>query len=165
MLDLRTLRLSVGESHREDIPVTLERFSSGGVAYEAIPGRFPAWLRVTRMPSGLLFDLGFDGSVFGPCQRCLEEARTDLRVDAREYQAHTPEPGTEIDTTSPYVDGELLDVDRWAQDALLLAMPVKVLCREDCAGLCPTCGSDLNAGDCGCEPVPDARWSKLRDLL
>jgi uncharacterized protein len=63
------------------------------------------------------------------------------------------------------VAGELLDVDRWAQDALLLAMPIKVLCREDCAGLCPTCGADLNAGDCGCEPVPDERWSKLRDLL
>ena len=68
--------------------------------------------------------------------------------------------------TTPYLTGELLDLDRWAHDALLLAMPLRVLCREECAGLCPTCGTDLNNGSCDCvvETVDD-RWSALRDLL
>ena len=68
--------------------------------------------------------------------------------------------------TTPYLTGELLDLDHWAQDALLLAMPLRVLCKEDCAGLCAICGADLNSETCGCvvETV-DERWSALRDLL
>jgi uncharacterized protein len=126
----------------------------------------PAKLRVTKLTSGLLFDLSFDASVFGPCQRCLEEARIGLSGDSREYQAHKPEPGAEEEMTTPYLTGDLLDTDRWGQDTLVLAMPHKVLCREDCAGLCPQCGQDLNVGTCTCAVrEPDERWAKLKDLL
>jgi uncharacterized protein len=68
--------------------------------------------------------------------------------------------------TTPYLTGELLDLDRWAQDALVLAMPLRVLCREDCAGLCATCGTDLNHDTCSCvTETVDERWSALRALL
>ena len=101
--------------------------------------------------------------MFGPCQRCLEEARVELDGDGREYQAHQPEPGAEEEMTTPYLAGDLLDTDRWAQDTLVLAMPLKVLCREDCAGLCPQCGVDLNVETCACAVrEPDERWAKSR---
>ena len=49
--------------------------------------------------------------------------------------------------------------------ALLVALPLKPLCREDCAGLCPQCGANLNEGPCGCEPdTEDDRWAALREL-
>ena len=68
--------------------------------------------------------------------------------------------------TTPYLSGDLLDTDRWGQDTLVLAMPLKVLCREDCAGLCPQCGTDLNVEACACAArEPDERWAKLQDLL
>ena len=44
------------------------------------------------------------------------------------------------------------------------AVPLKTVCREDCKGLCPSCGSNLNVESCDCQPVPDARWSALKDL-
>ena len=73
------------------------------VAYMAVggyPAQVPAKLRVTKLTSGLLFDLSFEASVFGPCQRCLEEARIGLEGESREYQAHLPEPGAEEEMTS-----------------------------------------------------------------
>jgi uncharacterized protein len=166
MFDLRRLRLAVGDAHREEIQLGLGRFVLGGQPYEAVPGSVPGDLTVTRVSSGVLFELRFEATVFGPCQRCLEEARSDVAVATQEYQAHVPEPGSEQDTTTPYLEGDLLDVDRWALDSLLLAMPLKIVCRPDCAGLCPRCGTNLNDGSCDCpQAEPDDRWAKLRDLL
>jgi uncharacterized protein len=166
MFDLRTLRLSVGESHRAPVELELSAFRLGGERYEPLPARANGELRITRLTSGMLFDLSFSASVFGACQRCLDEARIDIAAESREYQAHTPEPGAEEEMTTPYLDGDVLDTDRWAQDALVLGMPPKVLCRDDCEGLCPQCGHNRNEGPCGCAvEETDDRWAKLRDLL
>jgi uncharacterized protein len=64
------------------------------------------------------------------------------------------------------VEGEVLDVAAWARDAFALAMPAQVVCRADCAGLCPQCGANLNeaGSDHGHESAPDPRWAKLREL-
>ena len=77
----------------------------------------------------------------GPCMRCLQRRRARAsRCEAREVDR--PGGGEELD--SPYVHGETLDLAAWARDAFALALPAKVLCREDCAGLCPVCAADLN---------------------
>jgi uncharacterized protein len=166
MFDLRTLRLAVGESHRQQVPLALVPFTVGGQRYEPVPARVDGDLSVTRLASGMLFDLRFSAEAFGPCQRCLEEARVTLDAGSREYHAHQPEPEAEDEMITPYLQGDLLDVDRWAEDALVLSMPPKVLCREDCAGLCPSCGQNLNDGSCSCTvEVHDERWAKLKDLL
>ena len=70
------------------------------------------------------------------------------------------------DLDSPYVADEALDLAAWARDAFALAAPVKVLCRDDCAGLCPVCAADLNEAGPGHrhERAPDSRWAKLREL-
>jgi len=166
VFDLRTLRLAVGDSHRVEIPLALSPFQLGGQRYEPLPVHVRGDLRITRLNSGLLFDLAFEATAFGPCQRCLEEARVEIVASDRAYQADHPEPGAEDEMTTPYLEGELLDTDRWAHDVLVLNVPDKLLCRDDCAGLCPQCGVSLNE-----EPehahaeAPDDRWAKLRDLL
>jgi uncharacterized protein len=66
--------------------------------------------------------------------------------------------------SSPYVTDEELDVAAWARDALALALPAQILCRPDCAGLCPKCGRNLNDEPHEHEPEPDPRWAKLREL-
>jgi uncharacterized protein len=78
------------------------------------------------------------------------------------------QPSTdEEELASPYVDGDELDVAAWAHDAIALALPQAILCREDCAGLCPECGIPLNdiEGEHTHEREPDPRWAKLRELL
>ena len=162
-VDLRTLRLAPGDHRREQVPVTIAPFTAGAQEYRAEPPEVTARLGVTRLAGGLLFDLAFDVTIVGPCQRCLEDARAELAVSAREYQADVPE--VEDEETTPYLVGELLDADRWATDAAILALPLVIRCREDCAGLCPQCGADRNLVACGCEPPKDARWERLRELL
>ena len=88
------------------------------------------------------------------------------------HAAHTgargrPDPSVETDElTSPYVQDGVLDLHAWARDALALALPANLLCREDCAGLCPLCGANLNqAGDeHRHEAQPDPRWAELSKL-
>ena len=65
-----------------------------------------------------------------------------LEVDAREYQA--TDPGGDEELRSDYVVEGELDLDTWARDLVGLGLPDQILCRPDCAGLCPVCGKDLN---------------------
>jgi uncharacterized protein len=93
--------------------------------------------------------------------RCLEQAGHEIDVDAREID----QPGGGEELSSPYVDGDELDLASWARDALALALPAQIVCREDCAGLCAICGQNLNE-DPGHEHErePDPRWAALREL-
>jgi uncharacterized protein len=107
--------------------------------------------------------LTFGGEVTGPCMRCLEPARVPVEVDAREVD----QPGTDDEELrSPYVAEGELDLAAWAHDALVLALPQQLLCRADCAGLCPVCGANRNDADCGHAPdTTDLRWAALEGLL
>ena len=94
--------------------------------------------------------------------RCLEDAGQLLPVDAREVD----KPGGGEELSSPYLEEEQLDLRAWARDALALALPTQIVCREDCLGLCPVCGENLNqAGpDHGHQREPDPRWAALNEL-
>ena len=94
--------------------------------------------------------------------RCLDPATDRVAVDAREVD----QPGAIEDLRSPYLEGDELDVESWARDALALSLPVRIVCRDDCLGLCPVCGENLNmAGPAHVhESAPDERWAALREL-
>jgi uncharacterized protein len=160
--DLRRLSLSPGEARRLDLAVRLDDFRFGGQAYAAEPREVPVRLDVSRMTGhGYSLRLRFEAAIEGPCVRCLGGADQTFAVDAREVDQ--PGGGDELD--SPYVSGdEELDLRSWARDALALALPAQIVCRDDCAGLCPVCGEDLNDNPHEHEREPDPRWSKLREL-
>ncbi len=166
--DLGALRLSSGEGRRLELDVQIEALELAGERYAADPtdrrsARVPVVLDVSRMMGGgYALRLRFAAELTGPCMRCLKPARPTVEVDAREVDR----PGEGEELESPYVDEETLDLAGWARDAFALAMPSKVLCREDCAGLCPICAADLNeAGpEHRHESPPDPRWAKLREL-
>jgi len=62
-------------------------------------------------------------------------------------------------------DGEAIDVDEIVKEQIVLAVPTRMLCREDCKGICPECGADRNKGDCNCATNDiDPRWAALKDL-
>ncbi len=162
-LDLGSLRLTSGEGRRLALEVPIEPLELGSETYQVEPSPVPVQLTVSRMTGdGYALLLRFTAAVAGPCMRCLATAAPPVEVEAREVDR--PGSGEELD--SPYVEDETLDLGSWARDALALAMPVKILCREDCAGLCPVCAADLNeAGpEHHHEQAPDPRWAKLREL-
>jgi uncharacterized protein len=161
--DLGGLRLSSGEGRRLDLDVRIGPLTLGSERYTAEPARVPVELDVSRMMGGgYALRLRFTAAVAGPCMRCLTPASPSVEAEAREVDR----PGGGEELSSPYVTGETLDLAAWARDAFALAMPVKILCRPDCAGLCPVCAADLNeAGpDHHHEAAPDPRWAKLREL-
>jgi uncharacterized protein len=162
-LDLGALRLGAGEGRRLELEVPIAPLHLGSERYTAEPEGVPVHLEVSRMlGGGYALRLSFAASLCGPCMRCLKAAAPSVVVEAREVDR--PGEGEELD--SPYVQNESLEVAAWAHDAFALAAPVKVLCREDCAGLCPICAADLNetGPDHRHEPTPDARWAKLGEL-
>ena len=161
--DLGGLGLSSGEGRRLDLGIRLGTFDFGGERYETEPALVPVRLDVSRMTGGgYSLRARFEAALGGPCMRCLGDSAPVVAVDAREVD----QPGGGDELTSPYVSDEELDLAQWANDAFALALPAQVVCREDCAGLCPVCGTDLNeAGpEHGHEAAPDPRWAKLREL-
>lgn len=164
VFDLGGLRLTAGQGRRLELETVLDGLEFAGQRYEAVPERLPVVLDISRMTGGgYSLRLRFTGSLVGPCMRCLQDAAPETEVDAREVN----QPGGGEELTSPYLNAdEELDLAGWARDAFALALPAQVLCRVDCAGLCPECGVNLNeAGpDHHHETGPDPRWAKLREL-
>jgi uncharacterized protein len=162
-LDLRTLRLRPGEEHRDEIETELEPYELGGQRYLPATEHVPAELVVTRASTGTVFELGFRARLHGPCFRCLADAVLDLPIAAREYQATSPGDAEEL--TTQYLADDRLDVSGWGRDALALALPDKILCRPDCAGLCGVCGRNLNdEPHTHDEEELDPRWAVLEGL-
>jgi len=120
--------------------------------------------RLSAAGSGRVYFSGhLDGTVAGECRRCLTdvEAPVDEDVhlifaDAGDEEADDPDV-YRMDPRSPELDLRPAIREQW-----LVAAPAFLQCREDCKGLCPTCGADLNLGACDCAPVTDARWDALR---
>ncbi len=118
---------------------------------------------ITKASTGSLFELRSGARLHGPCFRCLGDAVLELPIDGREYQATNPKESEELQT--PYVVDDNLDLAAWSRDVVALALPDKILCRPDCAGLCPACGKNLNDEPHTHEDVPtDPRWSVLESL-
>jgi uncharacterized protein len=98
------------------------------------------------------------------CVRCLRDFDQDLEVEVRELFALEPDDAE--DEGYAVLPDDRLPLDTMARDALVLGFPAAPLCRPDCAGLCPVCGTDRNADDCGhggTDPI-DPRWAGLADL-
>jgi uncharacterized protein len=160
--DLRKLRLRSGDQARERVEIELEPLVLAGQEYAPRPNPVSAELAVSRASSGTVLELVFEVTLAGPCFRCLADAELPLSLRLREYQAAKP---ASEDERTEYLEDDRLDLSAWARDAIALALPDQILCRPDCAGLCPVCGKDLNV-----EPHEhveerlDPRWEKLSEL-
>ena len=159
--DIGRLGLSSGEGRSFDLDVSVDEFGFGGQRYEVAGGTVETRLDVSHTVHGFAFRLRFGAELDGPFVRCLEPAGHRVEVDAREID----QPGGGEELSSPYFDEGHLDMRAWARDALALALPTKIVCSQDCAGLCAVCGENLNrAPDHAHEREPDPRWAALREL-
>ena len=128
-----------------------------------MPDKVPAELAITKASTGTLLELAFTSRLHGPCYRCLDDAVLEVPIAVREYQATNPEGSDELRT--PYLQDDNLDLGAWSRDAIALALPDKILCRLECAGLCPVCGKNLNnEPHTHDEESADPRWAALETL-
>jgi uncharacterized protein len=161
IFDIGRLGLSSGEGRRLELDVPIADFDFGGQRYRVPGGVVGAILDVSHTTTGYSLRLRMETPLEGPCMRCLEDAGQLVSVDAREVD----QPGGGEELSSPYLEEEQLDLRAWAHDALALALPTQIVCREDCLGLCSVCGENLNeAPDHAHDREPDPRWAALREL-
>ncbi|MCA1710674.1 MAG: DUF177 domain-containing protein [Actinobacteria bacterium] len=129
-------------------------------------------LRLESVMEGVLVSGTAAVALTGECGRCLEPVNDTLTVPIQELFAY-PESATRAETVGDSIDeelaqmeGDLLDLEPALRDAVVLALPLTPLCREDCAGLCAECGERLDdLPEDHAHAAPDARWSALQNLI
>ncbi|MDH4339301.1 MAG: DUF177 domain-containing protein [Thermoleophilia bacterium] len=162
-IDLRRLHIRPGDVREEMLDVELEPFVLGGQRYESSPAVLPVEIRISQASGATVFDMQLEARLTGPCMRCLAFADVNRLVSAREF--NDPDAPKADELRSEYVTDDHLDVSAWARDAIALELPEQILCRPECAGLCPVCGKDLNAEPHEhTEREPDPRWAALSEL-
>ena len=162
-VDLRTLRLRPGEVRREALDVELDPFVLGGQRYAPTPATIPVELEISQASGATVFDMRLGVHLSGACMRCLGHAELERDVSAREFHDLDAPPSDELH--SDYVVRDHLQLSTWARDAVALELPDQILCRDDCAGLCPVCGKDLNVEPHEhLERDADPRWAALEEL-
>lgn len=186
-VDLDGLSLTHGDAASLEVPAAIGTVTLGGQEYSPRPEAPLAKLDVSRTSAGYALRLRFQVDMTGPCFRCLEPAANRVRIDVREVDQPVDATAVEVpgarpgdrseedegedastaELESPYVEAGHLDLSAWARDALILALPTQILCRDDCLGLCSFCGESLNGADPEAHDHgqnQDPRWAKLRDL-
>jgi uncharacterized protein len=132
-------------------------------------------ITLMRTSQGVLASGSMATAIEGVCKRCLEPARAEVEFELEEeFHPTNPiadapldkVPDEEQDAALLIDEHQILDLSEVVRQALWLAAPMEMLCRPDCAGLCPSCGGNRNLGECHCEEPPiDPRWAALSTLL
>ena len=160
--------LEVGSLFHRDgatLPVDLtEQMTASADIPDVVEFVEPVRIEGTLKNEDGVFTLDAEGrtALLLSCARCLAPVRKEICFDIKERFAHT---GREIEETETFT-GDQIDLADFVKRGIVGALPMKVLCREDCKGLCPVCGRDLNQGDCGCDTTErDPRFESLRALF
>jgi len=167
-----TLRVAVsdlvgrpGTSRRLERSLTRDQIGEAplGPAEDVLTGTVDVDLHLESVIEGILVrgDVGFDVAL--DCARCLTPVEDHVDVEVAEL-FHEPD---HEDVEEGYeIRDEHVDLGILLRDAIVMSVPVRVLCTDDCQGLCPICGTDRNQGQCGHRPQDDAdpRWAKLAQL-
>jgi uncharacterized protein len=163
------LKAPIGSTRQYDVVLPVDEEVAGLKLVEPITGR----VHMLRTNRGVLVEGRLDAAVQVECGRCLADVVIPLTMHIEEEFQPTVDVvrGTyllvEEDDTSLLINEQhILDMSEVLRQALLLEVPMQVLCRPDCAGICPTCGQDLNTGACDCAQADlDPRWEALNALL
>ena len=164
VFDLRTLGRQAGSARErrltvpapDDLRLELARVPAGAAV--------ELNLKFEAVTEGVLVTGSATAPLAGECARCL--AALDTTVTAAITELYLYDGGTERDEEEHYLDGDLLDLEPAFRDAVVLALPMSPLCREDCPGLCVECGAPLADAGPGHthEPAPDPRWAALKQF-
>ncbi|MDA1127440.1 MAG: DUF177 domain-containing protein [Chloroflexi bacterium] len=136
--------------------------------------RVQGWIRVLRTHQGVIVSARLETQVSLTCSRCIKVFEHNSLIKMEEESSPTIDPDTgkqtepldEDDSELDLDDQHVLDMGEVVRQYILTGLPIKPLCSEECRGLCPECGSDLNEEKCKCEAVlMDPRWGALAELL
>lgn len=165
LLNLSEVLTSEGMEVTREVPLEMTCYENGTESFEIISAS-PVSLAISNVSEGKAVLKGSaELSLRAACDRCLTEVPVALKLRF-ERTIFSPETeGEELDDQS-FMDGFSLDVDALVHDEILINWPAKILCRDDCKGICPVCGQNLNERECGCDTfVPDPRMAVIQDIF
>ncbi len=174
-IDLSDVLTGAHIPYEGKVPVTLTEIDLGSGKYQVLEAD-DLDLSVTYVEEGKA-EISGKGRVVVeiPCDRCLDPVPWEFDLDFRmPAEAASPEDtawpedtqGTEDTEETVELDGCMLDVDELVRSEIVTGWPTKILCREDCKGICSVCGQNLNHGTCTCQDTGlDPRMSAIRDVF
>lgn len=149
--------------------IEFKTFDLDGESYEFLE-KNPVHMTVENEGKSKLHFFGDVDVTFDiPCARCLSSVPTRIAFDfdtRYDFAGNTEESLDESDEYTSFIEENSLDVDKFVYNEILIHFPMKVLCKDDCLGLCLKCGRNLNEGECGCDRESlDPRMSAIRDIF
>lgn len=161
----------LSEQHKtveETVPMEMEGVQLQSGAFPIV-GKEPVHVVVSHVKDREL-RIKAEGKiqVMIPCDRCLKDVNQEFVLDIEKYVDLNVSDAELVEglDESNFIDGYHLDVDKMLFNEILIGWPTKVLCSEDCKGICNVCGQNLNLGTCNCEDTGlDPRMSVVRDLF
>lgn len=121
--------------------------------------------RVYNNGQSLTLEADVSGRMITECARCLDEVEADVEFSVHELLSQREE-GAEEDEDIILFDGYEIELDDIIADHFLMNISGRYLCSDDCKGLCPVCGENLNHGECDCDnEYIDPRWQALADIM
>lgn len=167
LINLTDVFTSDGKVKKESCPYGSEQVFYMGNSYP-IREKSDVSITFTNIGTGkILVQGGMQLTLVIPCDRCLEDVTVPLTIEFT-HQIVSPEREEAVskEEEQGFMSGYQLDTEVLINSEILINMPVKVLCREDCKGICKNCGQNLNKGDCGCDTfVPDPRMAAIKDIF
>ncbi|MDO4522377.1 MAG: DUF177 domain-containing protein [Eubacteriales bacterium] len=168
LIDLHGVLQDDGKVIQMDVDTELTSFESISGVFPIV-SKDPVSLRIQNMGDRELHISGMmELTLCVPCDRCLEDVRVPfaLQFERDVDMKQTEEERQEILDEMSFIEGYHLDVDQLICSEILVSWPSKVLCREDCKGLCNTCGTNLNHGECSCTPTDlDPRMAQIQQIF
>ena len=166
-IDISTIVRSTNKEMIQEAEITLTSFSSR-LGEFPIQEKSPVELHITNHEDKEILIQGtVDVTVLIPCGRCLEEIPTTIHFDID--KSLTIAEGELVDEEmeeTDYLIGFEMDVDKLVYAEILVNWPMKVLCKDDCKGICKVCGKNLNKGACSCQKTElDPRMAAIQDIF
>ena len=168
LIDLSEILSLEGKTQVVEAPVSMDSFQSK-LGDFPVAEKEPLSLTITNTGKKVLkIEAKGRITVNIPCDKCLKDVPTEFDINFEQeidMQASKEDRIKDLDEIN-YVTGCSLDVDQLVHNEILIHWPLRVLCKENCRGICPKCGMNLNEGTCDCDQfVPDPRMAVISDIF
>ncbi len=165
LVNLSDVLKSEGRQVQKEVLLEMTRFESGAGTFEILSKSPITFLFVNAGPGKVRIEGSASLTFRTCCDRCLTESPITLELVFRRTAAPMSTADEEADEWE-LEDDYRLDTEAFVRDEILIHWPVKILCREDCRGICPVCGRNRNIQECGCDTfVPDPRMAGIQDIF
>ncbi|MEE1305961.1 MAG: DUF177 domain-containing protein [Agathobacter sp.] len=166
-IDISTIVKSINKVTTEEVEFSFDTFESKDGTFTILE-KSPISLKIANQENAVILITGeVDLTVAIPCGRCLEDVPTNIHFDIEKKLTISGDTLVDEDMEqTDYLIGFEMDVDNLVYTEILVNWPMKVLCKDDCEGICRVCGMNLNKGTCSCQRTElDPRMAAIQDIF